>query len=119
MTDRRTGQWLIAQVLPLHRQRRQVPIVSARDAGAVGVFLLVAACTIQSGNAFAFRTTDDVSEMTVAIVALLRIICRRVTVDAARRSQDRIDLLPCSQPIGEPAFRCKGLALPGLEGAIC
>src|SRR5712692_9783984 len=57
---------------------------------------------------FAFRATNDIGEMTMAIVALLRIVCSSVTVDAAWRSQDRIDLFPRSQPIGEPGIRRKG-----------
>ena len=71
-----------------------MPVVPAGDAGAVGVGLLMAACTIQPGHAFAFRAAHDVGKVTTPVVALLRVICGGVTVDAARVGQDRIDLLP-------------------------
>src|ERR1700680_2666477 len=39
--DLGAGHNLLARVLPSHRQRRQVPAMPARDAGAVGVGLLM------------------------------------------------------------------------------
>ncbi len=83
-TDSRARQWLIVQVLPPHRQRRQMPIGSAGHARAVRITFLMATHAIQRGHAFSFRTTNDVGEMTMAIVALLWIVCGSVTVDAAR-----------------------------------
>ena len=37
-------------------------------------------------ESLAVGPTDNVREMATAVISLLRIICRRVTVDAARRS---------------------------------
>jgi len=61
--------------------------VSAGNTGAVRVGFLMAACAVQTGNAFAFRTTHDIRDVTVPVVALLRIVRGGVTVDAARMSQ--------------------------------
>src|SRR5438034_1815054 len=71
-----------------------MPIVSPGYARAVGVGLLVAARTVQSGNAFALRTPNYVGEVTLTAIPLLWVIGGCVTVDAARMDQNRIDLLP-------------------------
>ena len=52
--------------------------------GTVGICFLMTTRTIQSNHPFAFWTANDVCEMTVAIIALLRVIRRRMAVDAAR-----------------------------------
>ena len=70
-----------------------MPIVSPGYARAVGVGLLVAARTVQSGNAFALRTSNYVGEVTLTAVPLLRVIGSGVTVYAARMGHNRIDLL--------------------------
>ena len=61
-----------------------MPVMSAGQSRAVGIRLLMTTRTIQSGYALAFWTTNDVGEMSVAIIALLRVIRRRMAVDAAR-----------------------------------
>ena len=48
--------------------------------------LLMTTSAIQSGNAFAFRTTHDIGNVTTSIISLLRIVSGRVTVDATRVS---------------------------------
>src|SRR6266404_4116578 len=85
-THHRARQYLIICVLPSHGERRQMPIRSAGRTGTVRILRLVTAYAVQCGHTFAFWTTDDIGEMTVTVIALLRIVCRRVTVDAARRS---------------------------------
>src|ERR1043166_2125459 len=85
---------VIMQVLPTHRERREVPVVTARNSGAVRVGFLMTAGAIQTGHAFAFRTTHDIRDVTMSVVSLLWVVRSRVTVDAARMSQDGIDLLP-------------------------
>ena len=80
----RTRQRAIAWVLPSHRQRRQVPIWSAGYAGTLGVLFLMATHAIQRGHATVCRPADDIREMPMPVIALLRIICGRMTVDAAR-----------------------------------
>ena len=71
-----------------------MPVVSAGYARAVGVGLLVAARTVQSGNAFALWASNYVGEVTLTAIPLLWVIGGCVTVDAARMGQNRIDLFP-------------------------
>jgi hypothetical protein len=97
--NRGAREWTIVSVLPAHRQRCEVPVVSAGDAGAIGVCFLMTAGTIQCGHAFAFGTTHDVGNVTVSIVALLGIVCGGVAVDATRVCQDGIDLIPCGKSL--------------------
>ena len=78
-----------------------MPIRSAGHSGTVGILRLVTAHAVQSGHPFARRTANNICEVTVPVIALLRISCRCVTVDAAWRSQYRIHLLPRAQSIGE------------------
>jgi hypothetical protein len=59
--------------------------MTTRNAGAIGVRLLMTAGAIQTWNAFTFRTTHDIRDVTVSVVTLLWIVCGSVTVDAARR----------------------------------
>src|SRR6266576_4390640 len=73
-THRRARQWAIIEILPFHREWRQMPVVSAWNSGGVGILLLMAARAIQPRHAFAFRTADDVGKVTVAIVSLLGIV---------------------------------------------
>src|SRR5207249_7058059 len=108
---------LIIRVLPSHRKRRQMPVRSSGDSGAVGVCLLMATHAIQAWHAFPCKTADDVCEVTMAIISLLRVICSSVTVNTARMSQDRIDLLPGRQSVGEPGVGCSGLAFTSLRRA--
>jgi len=58
--------------------------MSAGHSGAVGISLLMTTRTIQSGHAFAFWTSNDIGEMTVAIIALLRVVGSGMAVYAAR-----------------------------------
>jgi hypothetical protein len=48
----------------------------------------MAAFTIQRRHADVPRPAHDIREMAMTVIALLRIICCGVTVDAARRSQN-------------------------------
>src|SRR6266404_4115098 len=77
-----------------------MPVVAAGHSSALGICRLVAANTVQSRHAFAFWSANDIGEMTMAIITLLRIISRCMTIYAAGRSEDRINLLPCRQSIG-------------------
>ena len=62
-----------------------MPIGRTGHAGAVGVNVLMTTGTMQRGHALAFFTAADyVGEMSPPIVALLWIVRRGVTVDAAR-----------------------------------
>ena len=68
---------------------RQMPIGSTGHASAVSINFLMTTHTMQRGHALAFVTTaDDVGEMAMAVIPLLRIVCCCVTVDAARRNQN-------------------------------
>src|ERR1700704_5637851 len=77
-----------------------MPVATAGHSSALGICRLVTANTVQSRHAFAFWSTNDIGEMTMTIITLLRIISRCMTIYAARRSQDRVNLLPCRQSIG-------------------
>jgi hypothetical protein len=83
-TDCSTRKRLIVSVLPAHRQWSEVPLVTTWYTGTVGISLLMTTRTIQSGHPFAFWTSNDIGEMTVAIIALLRVVGSGMTVDAAR-----------------------------------
>src|SRR5260370_39965441 len=87
-------QDLVVAVLPLHRQRRQVPARGAGNPGGVGVGLLVTAHALECRDALAFRTAHYVGEMPMTIVPLLRVIRRRMAVDTTQLRQDRVDLVP-------------------------
>jgi hypothetical protein len=78
----------IVQVLPTHGEWREMPVVPARNAGAVSVGFLVTACAIQSRNAFAFRATHHIRNVTAPVVSLLWIVSGSMAVNAARMGQD-------------------------------
>src|SRR6266478_4596365 len=80
-----------------------MPVVTAGHSSALGICRLVAANTVQSRHAFAFWSANDIGEMTMAIITLLRIIRGCMTIYAARGSQDRVNLLPRRQAVG-PSF---------------
>jgi hypothetical protein len=80
-----TREWSIVDVLPTHFEWRKVPVVTTGNACAVGVCLLMTTGAIQTRNAFAVRTTHDIRDVTMSIIALLWIVRSGVTVDAARR----------------------------------
>ena len=91
---------LIAHVLPLHRQRCQMPPRRSRHARAVGIDPLVTGGAREGGNAHACLTAHDIETMTVPVVALLRIVRGGVAVDAAWMGKDRIHLLPGGEAFG-------------------
>src|SRR5438034_1995255 len=92
-TDRCARQGVVVAVLPCHRQRRKVPVVSAGNSRA-GIGFLMTRGTVQGGDTFAFGTAHNVGKMTMAIVTLLRVVRSGVTVDAAWMRQNGIHLLP-------------------------
>lgn len=59
-----------------------MPAGCPRYSSGIRVLFLMTARAVQSCHALALRTPNDVGKMTVSIVALLRIIAGRVTVDA-------------------------------------
>src|SRR5215471_1688218 len=61
---------------------------------AIGVHFLMTTNAVQTRHSLIRRTAYDVREVPMPIVSLLGIICRRMTVNAARRCQHRIDFLP-------------------------
>src|SRR6267143_7273924 len=77
-----------------------MPVATAGHSSALCICRLVAANTVQSRNAFAFWSANDIGEMTMATITLLRIISGCMTIYAARRSQDRVNLLPRRQAVG-------------------
>src|SRR5882724_10987742 len=96
-----------------------MPVGPAGHAGAVGIHRLVSAYTTKRGHTLAGGTADDIREMTVPVIALLWIVGSGVTVDAARRSQNRIDLLPRGQSIGNLTIARRGFPFTDLERAYC
>jgi hypothetical protein len=85
--DSGARKWSIVYVLPLHREWRQVPVVTTGNASALSVSFLMAAGTAQTWNTLSFRTAHDIGDVPPSFIALLRIFSRSVTVDAARMSQ--------------------------------
>src|SRR2546426_6028518 len=85
--DLRARKDLVVQVLPLHRQRRQMPVMGAGNSRAVCVGSLVARDTLQCRYTFADWAAHHVGEMAVPVIALLRIVRRGVAVDATRVRQ--------------------------------
>jgi hypothetical protein len=84
-TNGRARKRTIVCVLPTHLEWREVPVVTTGNTGAVGIGFLMATGAVQTGNAFAFRTTThDIRDVTPSIVALLWIVSGGVTVDTAR-----------------------------------
>jgi hypothetical protein len=81
-----TRKRAIVCVLPTHREWREVPVVTAGNSGAVRIRLLMTTSTIQTRHAFALWSTHNVGDVTPPVIILLRIVCRSVTVDAARMS---------------------------------
>src|SRR2546421_9022427 len=82
-----------------------MPVTAARNAGAIGVRFLMACRALKARHAVVIGTSHDVGEMTAARVALLRIIHRRVAVDAARMDEDGMDLLPGGESFGSARVR--------------
>ena len=100
----------VAHVLPLHRERCQVPTRRSRNTSAVGIRPLVAACARERRNAMACWSPHNVEVMTMTIVALLWITRGRVAIDAAGMREHRIHLLPGGEAFG--ARRCAGCESP-------
>ena len=65
-----------------------MPVMSAGNSSAVRISLLMTASTIQSGHAFAFWASNDIGEMTVAIIALLRVVGSGMAIYAARAREN-------------------------------
>jgi len=84
--------------------------MSAGHSGAVRIGALMASNALQRRNALAVGAAHNVGEVPVPVVALLRIVRRRVAVDAARMREHRIDLLPCGQAVRSRG-RLRGRAL--------
>jgi hypothetical protein len=49
---------------------------------------------VEARNTFSPRSADDVEQMTVPVIALLRIVRGSVAINTARIGQDGVDLLP-------------------------
>lgn len=98
-------------VLPSHSQLREVPTVSTGNSGTVGIRRLMTTRTIQSRHTSAFWTSNDVCKVTVAIISLLRIVRRGVTVDVSadkstpNRRQDLIAITTCPDMCGSVRIR--------------
>ena len=99
-TDFSARQRSITHVLPPHRERREMPVVRAGDAGAIRVRRLMTGRTIQRHDTLVLRAADHVRDVTMPIVTLLRIVRCRVAIEATRRHHDRIDPLPGGETIG-------------------
>ena len=98
-TDLCARQRLIIPILPLHCERREMPILAAGHAGAVGVHRLMARPAVESSHAFVLRAANDIGKVAMPVISLLRIVGRGMTVDAARACEYRIDLLPGCQSV--------------------
>ena len=108
-------QDLVVQILPLHRQRRQVPVMRAGQAGAVRVGVLMASNTLQRRNPFALWPAHHVREMPVPVIALLRVVRGRMAVDAPRMREHGINLLPCCKPVRSRRGHLRGIVCTARE----
>jgi len=61
-----------------------MPAMRTGDSGAVRVGFLVAGNALQRWNTVADRASDHVGEMTVPVIALLRVIGSGMAIDTAR-----------------------------------
>jgi hypothetical protein len=75
-------QDFVIRVLPLHRQRSQMPVLAAGNARAIRVGALMTSSAVQRRHAFAFGASDNVKRMAVPVIALLRILGGGVAIDA-------------------------------------
>ncbi len=75
-----------------------MPAARAGHSRFVRIGLLVTARAVQARNALTFWPPDDVSKVAVAVIALLRIVRRGVTVETWGSSQHGIVMLPFAQP---------------------
>src|SRR5260370_14488837 len=80
----------------------------ARDAGAVGVGLLVTGHALQRRNTLALGPAHDIGEMAMSIVALLRMVRGGPAVDSTGSRHHGEDLLP---PTANP-LRLGGARFP-------
>jgi len=94
LANRCTRQDVVVGVLPLHGERRQVPVVRPGNTGAIRVSGLMTGSTVQARHALASGPAHDVEQMTVPVVALLWIVRRGVAIDTTRSCQHGIYLLP-------------------------
>src|SRR5260370_35267668 len=91
----------------------------ARDAGAVGVGLLVTGHALQRRNTLALGPAHDIGEMAMSIVALLRMVRGGGAVDATGGGQHGVDLLPRSETprgFGGGPFPRNGVPRPAEGG---
>jgi hypothetical protein len=77
-----------------------MPVGPAGHSRAVCIRTLMARGALQRRNALTLRPTDDVRKMAMPVIALLRIIGGRMTIYAAWRCQNRVDLLPGGKALG-------------------
>ena len=82
--------------------------MSAGNSCRICIRILMAGDALQGRDAFTRRPTHHVEEMSMPVVALLRIIPRCVAVDTAWMSQDTIDLLPGGKAFGSGRRRFPG-----------
>lgn len=82
LADQSARKDFVLGILPLHGQRRQMPVVRTGNARAVCIRALMTRGAVQAGHAFASGAADHVKQMAVAVVALLRIVRGGVATNA-------------------------------------
>src|SRR5437899_13009659 len=71
-----------------------MPVVRTGNARAVRIRALMTRSTVQARHTFVSRAADNVKQMAVPVIALLRIVRGGMAINATRMRQYRIDLLP-------------------------
>ena len=71
-----------------------MPVVRAGNAGGVGIGRLMTGSTVQAGHTCAFRPPDDIEQVRMPVIPLLRIVRRGVAIDTTGIGQDGVNLLP-------------------------
>ena len=87
LIDQGGAQLGVAQALPAHRQRGQVPSRRARNAGVLIIFVAVAGGAAGIDEAQVVGPTHDILEMLVAVIALTGSIVAGMAIHAARMTQ--------------------------------
>jgi hypothetical protein len=98
-TDLWTREHAIADILPPHCQRGELPVHRSRYSGRVSVGSLMAGTAVQAHYACVTRTTHDIEQVSVTIVALLRVLDGRMAVYTAWGADNGVHAAPCREGV--------------------
>ena len=82
--DGGTRKCPVVDILPTHLERREVPVVTTGNAGAIGIRFLVTTGAIQSRDALVPRTSHDIRPVALRYRGLVA-VAHRPVVDSLLR----------------------------------